>query len=90
MGCLVIERERGPAPRINADRTGVGFARTSCAREIPPPRRAFGFADDSAQRWRVLNDYSSTGAIERDPITGVLPGPRFVVMNCSSAFLKPG
>ena len=39
---------------------------------------------------RAANDYSSTGAIESDPITGVLPGPRFVVMNCSSAFLKPG
>jgi hypothetical protein len=39
---------------------------------------------------RGANDYSSTGAIESDPITGVLPGPRFVVMNCSSAFLKPG
>src|SRR5690242_16462889 len=35
-------------------------------------------------------DYYSAGASESEPITGVLPGPRFGVMNFSSAPLKPG
>src|SRR5437667_8959687 len=43
---------------------------------------------EMALRQAAPNDYWSTGASERDPITGVLPGPRFVVMNCSSASLK--
>ena len=41
--------------------------------------------------WRKMGaTCHSAGASESEPITGVLPGPRFGVMIFSSASLKPG
>ena len=47
--------------------------------------------DRSEPDWRKMGaTCHSAGASESEPITGVLPGPRFGVMIFSSASLKPG
>src|SRR5215469_6196950 len=53
-------------------------------------RVPFAYTGPSRTGVRRLCYYQSVGAIESEPITGVLPGPRFGVMNFSSASLKPG
>src|SRR4030095_13044132 len=87
LASLIPSADEGPPPRSWIAQASL-HQRRPLARSLT--RKAFGVRDDSAKDDGVPNDYWSTGASESDPITGVLPGPRFVVINCSSASLKPG